>query len=58
MAKAKFDQQAYKDAYNKAKYDQIIIRLPAGSKDKIKEKAAAKGMSVTAYIWQLIQSDE
>jgi len=57
MAKAKFDQQAYKDAYNKAKYDQII-RLPAGSKDKIKEKAAAKGMSVTAYIWQLVQSDE
>lgn len=54
----KFNQQAYKDAYNKEKYEQIAIRLPAGCKGQIKDKAEAKGMSMAAYIWQLVENDK
>lgn len=54
---AKFDQRSYVDRYNKEKYDRIDIRLPVGSKDQIKAKADARGLSVAAYIWQLVQED-
>lgn len=55
---ATFNQQEYKNAFNKAKYEQLAIRLPAGYRDQIKAKAEAKGMSVAAYIWQLVENDK
>lgn len=54
----KFNEQAYKNAFNKAKYEQISIRLPAGCRDQIKAKADARGMSVAAYIWSLVENDK
>ena len=56
---AAFNQQEYKNAFNKAKYEQLAIRLPAGYRDhQIKAKAEAKGMSIAAYIWQLVENDK
>lgn len=36
--------------YNKEKYEQITMRVPKGTKEKIKTAAEAAGMSLTAYI--------
>ena len=55
---SEFDELAYKNAYNRAKYEQIAIRLPAGCRDRIKTKAEARGLSVAAYIWQLVENDK
>ncbi len=55
---AEFDELAYKNAYNKAKYEQIAIRLPVGCRMAIKAKAEAKGLSVAAYIWSLVEADK
>ena len=35
-----------------ANYEQISFRVPKGTKGKIKEAAAAQGMSMAAYIQQ------
>ena len=55
---AKFDQRAYTDAYNEQNYDRLTVRLPAGGKAQLKERAQAKGMSVNAYILSLIGQDD
>lgn len=34
----------------KANYEQIAFKAPKGTKEKIKEAAAAHGMSMSAYI--------
>ena len=39
------------------KLDQCTLRLPGGSKDKIKAHAQQKGMSLNAYIVDLIEKD-
>lgn len=44
------------DKYN-AKFDEIKIRVPHGEKEKIKQLASNKGMSVQAYIISLINAD-
>ena len=36
--------------YNKEKYEQITMRVPKGTKEKIKAAAEAAGISLTAYI--------
>ena len=36
--------------YNKENYEQIVMRVPKGTKEKIKSAAEAAGMSLTAYI--------
>lgn len=36
--------------YNKEKYEQITMRVPKGTKEKIKAAAEAAGLSLTAYI--------
>ena len=36
--------------YNKEKYEQITMRVPKGTKEKIKSAAEAAGMSLTTYI--------
>jgi hypothetical protein len=39
------------------KLDQYTLRLPGGSKDKIKAHAQEQGMSLNAYIVGLIEKD-
>ena len=39
------------------KLDQCTLRLPGGSKDKIKAQAQSKGLSLNAYIVSLIEMD-
>ena len=39
------------------KLDQCTLRLPGGSKDKIKAHAQSKGLSLNAYIVSLIEMD-
>lgn len=46
-----------KDRYNKKAYDDIKLRVPKGKKDKIKAHAESKGMSLNAYINELIDRD-
>lgn len=36
--------------YESANYDKILLRLPKGSREEIKEIAAAAGESVNGYI--------
>lgn len=36
--------------YNKSKYDQIAVRVPAGRGDRIRAHAAARGESVNGFI--------
>lgn len=40
-----------------SKLDQYTLRLPGGSKDKIKAHAQEKGMSLNAYIVSRIEAD-
>lgn len=40
-----------------AKLDNVTLRVPGGAKDKIKEYAAQRGLSVNAYIVALIEAD-
>lgn len=53
----KFDQIAYISAYNEATYDRLTLRIPKGQKKVIQDRAAEKGMSVNAYIADLIKKD-
>ena len=46
-----------KDRWNRKHYDQILIRVGAGSKSAVKEIARARGLSVSAYIKMLIIRD-
>ncbi|MCD7947155.1 MAG: Arc family DNA-binding protein [Oscillospiraceae bacterium] len=39
------------------KLDDIKIRVPKGDRDKIKAHAQAKGMSLNAYILELVRGD-
>lgn len=39
------------------KQDQFTLRLPGGSKEKIKAYAQTKGMSLNTYIIGLIEGD-
>lgn len=57
--------KGYTDNQNKAtqKYikenlEQISFRVKKGKKDEYKEKAASKGLSLTAYIMKLIEEDK
>lgn len=55
----------YNDAQKKAsikyladKTDSIQIRVPKGKKEEYKALAAAKGLSLNAYIIKLIEQDK
>lgn len=45
-----FDQTAYKNEFNRQKYDRVIITLPKGRKDEIKEIAKRDGISMNEAI--------
>ena len=40
--------------YNREKYEQITMRVPKGTKEKIKVAAEAAGLSLTAYIMEAV----
>ena len=40
-----------------AKLDSVVIRLPKGTKDEIKQRAAQQNESVNAYIVRAILND-
>jgi len=48
---------ASKNKYNAKAYEQIPLRVKTGQKDEIKAKADSRGMSLNAYIIDLIEKD-
>ncbi len=52
-----FNQIKYQNDYNREKYDRIQLAIPKGSKEKIKKRAEALGMSTNAYITDIINKD-
>lgn len=51
-------QQACVNRYIGKAYDRINLTVPKGQKEKIKARAESKGMSVNAYINDLIERDK
>ena len=43
--------------YQKKAYDRIELKVRKGEKEKIQQRAAALGVSVNGYIWDLICKD-
>ncbi|WP_313994131.1 Arc family DNA-binding protein [uncultured Selenomonas sp.] len=41
--------------YNKENYEQIVMRVPKGVKEKIKAAAEAAGKSMTSYIMEAVE---
>jgi protein of unknown function (DUF1778) len=41
--------------YNKENYEQIVMRVPKGTKEKIKAAAGAGGKSMTSYIMEVVE---
>ncbi|MCB5582075.1 MAG: Arc family DNA-binding protein [Flavonifractor plautii] len=50
-------QQRAVGKYEKENYDKVLLRLPKGNREKIKAHAQQKGMSLNAYIVDLIEKD-
>ena len=50
-------QQRAVGKYEKENYDKVLLRLPKGNGEKIKAHAQQKGMSLNAYIVDLIEKD-
>lgn len=57
MRAAEGKQYKRQNEYNAAKYDKIGLMLPKGSKEKIKRAAEEKGVSVNAWITELIKRE-
>lgn len=53
----KFNQKEYVNQYNAEHYEQLIVRITKGKKTEIKQRAERKGLSLNAYINQLIDND-
>lgn len=51
------DRNDYKNQKNKELYDQILLNVPKGTKDKLKEITSVIGISVNEYINRLIKAD-
>jgi len=47
----------YKNQKNKELYDQILLNVPKGTKDRLKEIASIIGISVNDYINRLVKAD-
>lgn len=52
MEKKQINQ--YSIEYNKTNYDRVALYLPKGTREKLKEKASARGLSVNALLNQII----
>lgn len=57
MSETKFDQIKYQNEYNKNKYDKILLCIPKGQKDIIKEKAKLEGKSVNEFIYSAVKKE-
>lgn len=57
MEEKKFNQIAYQNNYKREKYDKIEVIVPKGEKEHIKQAAKAAGLSVSAYIYKVVQED-
>lgn len=58
MSKRKtYTSPEVKDRWNREHYDHIGFRAPKGSAEELRAIAAARGMSVAAYIRHLIIAD-
>ncbi|MBO4847853.1 MAG: Arc family DNA-binding protein [Clostridia bacterium] len=47
----------YNARYKREKYDQIMLRVPKGMREKIAKRAAELGMSVQRYLIELFLAD-
>lgn len=56
MAVSRAQQKAV-SKYESVNYDKVLLRLPKGERDKIKAHAESLGMSLNAYINELIGRD-
>ena len=56
MAYTQAQNKATQKYINKA-YDQFVVRVPKGDRDKYSKQAAEKGLSLNAYIIQLLNND-
>ena len=48
----------YKNKFNEEHYDRIHLAIPKGMKNIIKNLASEKGMSVNAYLQDLVRKDQ
>lgn len=52
-----FNPTKYKNAFQKENYDRLIINVPKGQKERIREHAERKGKSINGYVVDLIKKD-
>lgn len=52
------DKTSYKNKHKAEHYDRIELTVPKGMKDIIKTMATDKGLSVNAYIQDLVRKDQ
>lgn len=52
------DRKEYKQSFDKEHYERIELKVPKGMKSVIKSFASDKGMSVNAYIQDLVRKDQ
>ena len=52
-----FDQIKYQNQYVREHYDRVIITMPKGKRDIVKNRANKLGKSVSQYINDLIDED-
>lgn len=52
-----FDKNRYINDFIKQKYDRINFTIPAGMKEIIAARAAQRGKSMNAYIFDLVEQD-
>lgn len=51
----KFDKFTYNNAYTKNHYDRIVILVPKGRRDILKQNAKSKGVTMNQYINSAIE---
>lgn len=52
------NRNEYKQTFDKEHYERIELKVPKGMKSIIKSFASDKGMSVNAYIQDLVRKDQ
>lgn len=52
------DRKEYKQAFDRERYERIELKVPKGMKSIIKSLANSKGMSVNAYLQDLVRKDQ
>lgn len=51
----KFNSTAYKNQFQKEKYDRIIVNVAKGERDKLKEKAIAQKLSLNGFFVKAVK---